>query len=172
MLLIASTVPTLEGKGARLVELLGDRLGDAIGPEVRWVFLVGAWGAIFSSMLSVWQSVPYMFADFLSEARWIEPEKRDAYDHAGSKPYKAFLLYLAIPPLVTLWWKFQTIQLLYAVLGALFMPLLAATLLILNNHRRWMPEQFRSGVIVNTFLALTLAFFLWQGYLTVVAKLE
>jgi len=34
-----------------------------VGPAARWAFLVGAWGAVFSSLLGVWQSVPYLFAD-------------------------------------------------------------------------------------------------------------
>lgn len=163
MLLIASTVTGLEGKGARLIEILGERLGEAMGSGIEVVFLVGAWGAIFSSMLGVYQSVPYMFADFLSEARWIDADKRASLDHAGSGPYKAFLVYLAVPPMIALWIDFKTIQLLYAVLGAVFMPLLAGTLLILNNHRGWMRREFRNGWLVNVFLVVTLLFFLWQG---------
>ena len=45
-----------------------DTLGERLGIAARWTFLIGAWGAIFSSLLGVWQSVPYLFADTLSEA--------------------------------------------------------------------------------------------------------
>jgi hypothetical protein len=30
------------------------------------VFLLGFWGAVFSSVLGVWQSAPYLFADFVA----------------------------------------------------------------------------------------------------------
>ncbi|MCH7870708.1 MAG: Nramp family divalent metal transporter [Planctomycetes bacterium] len=159
MLVIAAATPEIVGKGASLIALLGDKLGDTMGVGFRYVFLLGAWGAIFSSLLGVWQSVPYMFADFLSETRWIDASRRTSLDHAGSRPYNWFLLYLALPPIITLWMSFVQIQLIYAVLGAFFMPLLAVTLLIMNNRRDWVAAEFRNGILVNIFLVMTLAFF-------------
>ena len=29
------------------------------------IFLIGFWGAVFSSLLGVWQSIPYLFVDFI-----------------------------------------------------------------------------------------------------------
>ena len=171
MLLIASTVTDLDGKGAQLIRVLGDRLGESVGDGLRLVFLIGAWGAIFSSMLGVYQSVPYMFVDFLRHAGWGRVPEQET-DAPRSAAYRWFLVWLAVPPLVTLWIKFETIQLLYAVMGAFFMPLLAATLLVLNNHRRWLPARFRSKTWVNLFLVLTLLFFLWQAGVQLVARLS
>ncbi len=53
----------------------------------------------------------------------------------------------------------KQVQLAYAVMGAFFMPLLALTLLILNNRRRLVDEGFRNGIVANLALIITLVFF-------------
>ena len=55
----------LQGKGTGLAILLADQLAKSLGPGGRWIFLVGFWAAVFSALLGVWQSLPYLFADFL-----------------------------------------------------------------------------------------------------------
>lgn len=165
MLLIGATTPGLEGKGAALMAALGRRLGDEFGPVLQYLFLIGAWGAVFSSLLGVWQGVPYLFADLASEAGWLPAAQRERADRAGSTPYNAFLLYLAAPPMLALWRDFQDVQLVYAVLGACFMPLLAATLLVMNSRRAWVGERYCSGMVVNGLLVAALAFFVWTGWL-------
>lgn len=171
MLLIAAATPEIDGKGASLIALLGDKLGEAMGTAFKYLFLIGAWGAIFSSLFGVWQSVPYMFADYLSETRRLDASKPASIDHAGSWPYNVYLLYLAVPPMITLWMPFEKIQIIYAVLGSFFMPLLALTLLIMNNRRDWVAAEFRNGLLVNIFLLMTLAFFVWQGLQTALDKI-
>ncbi|MEL7474464.1 MAG: Nramp family divalent metal transporter, partial [Planctomycetota bacterium] len=51
--ILAVGVPT-EGAGVRLITGLADRLGEAIGPGLRALFLVGVWAAIVSSLIGVW----------------------------------------------------------------------------------------------------------------------
>ena len=63
MVIIGSTI-RVEGTGAGLVVSLADKLAGRLGTTGRWVFLLGAWCALFSSLLGVWQAVPYIFADF------------------------------------------------------------------------------------------------------------
>ena len=50
MVIIGSTIQ-VEGKGARLVVNLADKLAEPLGDIGRWTFLIGAWGAVFSSCL-------------------------------------------------------------------------------------------------------------------------
>ena len=50
-----------------------------------------------------------------------------------------------------------------AVSGALFMPFLAATLLVMNTRRDWVATPFRNGRLVNLGLVLTVGFFAWTG---------
>ena len=73
-------------------------------------------------------------------------------------------------PLVILGVEVKTAQLTYAVLGSLFMPLLAVTLLIMNNRTRWVGRAFRSGWITNLMLMATLAFFAYVAGDTAVRK--
>ena len=62
-----------------------------------------------------------------------------------------------------LWISVQRAQLICAIMGSLFMPLLALTLLILNNRSDWVGKQFRSGWLTNIVLAITLLFFFSVG---------
>jgi len=41
--------------------------------------------------------------------------------------------------------------------------LLALTLLILNNNRRWVGEELRNGWLVNTVLVFTVVLFAYAG---------
>ena len=54
-------------------------------------------------------------------------------------------------------------QMLYAVIGACFLPMLAAVLLVLNS-RRHLGEKWRNGPLANAVLAATLVFFAWAGF--------
>ena len=54
------------------------------------------------------------------------------------------------------------IVLAYALVGALFMPFLAGTLLYMNSRRAWM-GSLRSGWSTNALLVLALLVFLYLG---------
>ncbi|MCH7813776.1 MAG: Nramp family divalent metal transporter [Planctomycetes bacterium] len=162
MIIIGSRVD-LEGKGASVAVALAGQLSAAVGPAGKWVFLAGFWGAVFSSLLGVWQGVPYLFADFLALRRGMSAEARRDIDYTRTPAYRAYLLALALVPVPVLWISVTRAQLAYAVLGSLFMPLLALTLLIMNNKRRWVGDRFRSGWITNAVLVITLLFFAYVG---------
>jgi Mn2+/Fe2+ NRAMP family transporter len=57
-------------------------------------------------------------------------------------------------------WVFLILS--YGVLGSLFMPFLAITLLVLMNSRH-MPERRRNGWVLNTVLALVAIVFVALG---------
>ncbi|MHC4992852.1 MAG: Nramp family divalent metal transporter [Planctomycetota bacterium] len=165
-LIIIGTQVEVEGKGARLLVQLTERLEQALGtagPVARWAFLVGAWAAIFSSLLGVWQSVPYLFADFWMLRR-SEPGEDVAVD-TRAWPYRVYLLLLAIVPAAALFVNFRTAQKAYAIFGALFIPMLALALLVLNGRAGLVGERFRNRWPVTVVLVLTLAFFLVAVFL-------
>jgi len=162
MVIIGSRIQ-VGGRGDTVAILLADQLARVLGPFGRWLFLLGFWGAVFSSLLGVWQGVPYMFADFIGLRRRNASGHRRPPARTGTRPYRAFLLALAILPLTLLWFKVQEVQLVYGIVGALFMPFTAVTLLLLNNRTRLVGREFRNGGLVNVLLALTLAFFLYVG---------
>lgn len=153
MIVIGSQV-TLTGSGSRVALELGDRLGEIVGPAGRMVFLLGFWAAVFSSLVGVWQGVPYLFADFFT---------RGQAARTASPVYRRVQIALALVPLPLLAGTVRAVQLTYTVLGALFMPLLAATLLVLNNRRRLVGPQ-RNGLVVNALLVFTLALFAVIGW--------
>ncbi|MEQ9366026.1 MAG: hypothetical protein RIF32_17415, partial [Leptospirales bacterium] len=66
-------------------------------------------------------------------------------------------------PALTLFARLEAVQLSYAVLGSMFMPLLAGTLLHLNNRRDLLDEGFRNRFTANLLLAATLLFFIFLG---------
>jgi Mn2+/Fe2+ NRAMP family transporter len=53
MVIIGSTIE-IEGRGAGLLVTLSERLVENLGTTGRWIFLVGALGGVYSSLLSVW----------------------------------------------------------------------------------------------------------------------
>lgn len=141
------------GSGAALAVQMADRLAEAVGPVGRWIFLVGFWGAVFSSLLGVWQSIPYMFADFVR--LW----KGAAGPLRQSTPYRLYVVLIAVVPLFLLNAPVRQIQLTYGIAGALFLPLLALTLLLLNNRGAWLGRENRNPVWINAALAASLVFF-------------
>ena len=46
----------IEGSGAGLIVALANHLEGPLGSFAKWMFLTGAFGAVFSSLLGVWQS--------------------------------------------------------------------------------------------------------------------
>lgn len=148
-------------KGTAILLALADQLETLLGAGYALLFLVGFWGAVFSSMLGVWQGVPYLFADFVAQARaaGAAADADDAGALTTSRAYRGFLLYLALPPFVMLYlekpiWLAVT----YAVAGAFFMPFLAATLLYMNNRVAWLGAD-RNGATANLLLIAALMLF-------------
>lgn len=161
MIQIGSAVNITDDKSQVATELAG-QLEGAMGPAGKWLFLLGFWGAVFSSLLGVWQGVPYLFADFL--ACWRGDGSDDSDRPLTSTPaYRRYLAFVALIPLVSVGLPLVRIQLIYAVLGALFMPLLATTLLILNSRRDLMPPRMRNGWLTTGLLIATVLFFAAYG---------
>lgn len=158
MVFIGSRV-TISDDGASTALELSKRLEGVLGLAGSWVFRIGFWGAVFSSLLGVWQGVPYLFADFVALGTGMSADRRRALDYTKTRAYRGYLLGIAVIPLVLLWTSVKQIQTTYAVLGAFFMPLLALTLLIMNNRVAWVGAAYRSRRLTNVVLSATLLFF-------------
>ena len=158
MLVIGSRLE-LDGKGTGVALEISSLLSTSIAPWVGWLFLLGFWAAVFSSLLGVWQGVPYLFADF---HRMFFQGGKDFGPLEESGSYKAYLLFLGLLPLALQFLSLKQIALVYAVLGASFMPFLAATLLYLNG-KCLKGKELRNPWWVNAGLILTLLFFAYQG---------
>ncbi|MEH6358987.1 MAG: Nramp family divalent metal transporter [Pseudomonadales bacterium] len=164
MVIIGSSVE-LEGRGAGLLVTLSQQLSDQLGPVGRWLFLIGALGAVFSSLLGVWQAVPYLFADV-----WRLSIKQQTGDTIVKAPvltksaaYRFYQLGLATIPMLGLWVSFKEIQKVYAIIGATFIPLLAVVLLMLNGRRKWLGD-YRNQPASVLILSSALIFFAWMAW--------
>ncbi len=166
MVIIGSQV-RVDAKGAGLIVALADRLAEPLGPIGRWMFLVGAWGAVFSSLFGVWQSVPYIFADFVSMSLGEGGAARQARVSTGSRTYRIYLYALASVPAVGLWVSFREMQKVHAVVGACFIPFLACVLLYLNGRKRWVGPQHVNRPMTIVVLVFAVAFFVLAGWLKV-----
>lgn len=175
MVILGSATP-VEGGGATLLIDLGESLRATLGPEARIAFLVGAWAAVFSSLLGVWQATPYLFADFW---RLVRRRREASRPPATSRPpapaadptaridtrgrlYRGYLLALATLPVLGVVRPFAEVQRAYAVFGALVMPGLAALLLVMNGRRAWVGERTNRPWTVLVLVAV-LVFFAAAG---------
>ena len=131
--------------------------GDVIGT----MFLVGFWAAAFSSIIGVWNGVSLMFADFWGNMRGVGSDHPDA--RIGGKYFKFYLIWLTFPPMALLFLDRPIgLVLAYGVLGSLFMPFLALTLLGLLNGR-WIPREWANRLHTNIALGITALLFLVLG---------
>ena len=70
---------------------------------------------------------------------------------------------MATIPLLLVRWPVQQLQLAFGLTGAMLLPLLALTLLIMNNREEWVGREFRTGAALNAVLAAALLFFAFAG---------
>jgi len=140
--------------GDAIREATSARFGEHAGNGAGLIFLVGVWGAVFTSTLGVWNGVPYLFADFFNALRG---NFDTVVDTAGTS-YRGYLVFLALPPMVLLFlgrplWIIKV----YTLTGGLFMPLLAASLLWLNSREDLVgPSRNRLPATATLVLALAL----------------
>ncbi len=158
MVIVGSTVE-VSGSGVGLIVGLADRLASELGPVAKGCFLLGAWSAVTSSLLGVWQSVPYLFSDLWRHCSPGETSERSS-DPTRERPYIVYLYLLSTVPAIGLWWGFARMQKAYAMTGALFLPILALALLLLNSGRGPLPPQLRNRPLTVVVLGATLVFFL------------
>jgi Mn2+/Fe2+ NRAMP family transporter len=158
----------VEGEGARLVVVLAEALETPLGPIGKWAFLLGAYGAVFSSLLGVWQAVPLIFADFWRmRSGFVTQAQTAALEPLeNTRAYTIYLIAIATIPLIGLRYSFKDIQLLYSTIGAYFCPALALALLYLNNRKQLVGPKNTNHPITNLVLLIVLAYFIataWYG---------
>uniref|UniRef100_UPI002492FF97 Nramp family divalent metal transporter n=1 Tax=Brevundimonas aveniformis TaxID=370977 RepID=UPI002492FF97 len=136
---------------------LGEVLEARFGRTVATTFLIGFWAASFSSLIGVWNGVSLMFADFWAHMKGDAAEDGIAVD--GGPAFKGYALWLTFPPMALLFMDRPVALIIaYGVLGSLFMPFLAGTLIWLLNSGRVAPE-WRNGWLSNLLLAAAAVLF-------------
>lgn len=153
-MVIIGSLAVQEGKGLSLLLSVSQYFTREIHPLMGVCFLVGAWAAIFSSLLGVWQAVPLIYADAVHSFKGVKTPLKEL---SRSSAYKFWLCLLATIPMLSLEIPFKEIQKLYSVVGAFFMPILALTLLWLNN--RYVTAEYKNNSLTNMALILVFLFF-------------
>lgn len=159
VIIIASQINLDKVSSAKLIIILSEKLESLLGKFGSSLFLIGAWAAVFTSLLGVWQSVPYMFADFWNMFR--TGEQKDV--NTKSKPYRYFLIGLALIPMISLGYKFVLIQKIYAFLGSFVIPLTAVALLVLNGNKKLVGNNLRNKTATTLILISILLLFISIG---------
>jgi Mn2+/Fe2+ NRAMP family transporter len=151
-------------KDAEAVPKMAAALGALLGTFGRLAFSVGFWAAVFASLLGVWQSVPYLYADFYGIVKKMSPEARQEIVKITSTPYRLALAYITLVPIpFAFTGRPIAIIVTYTIVGSLFVPFLAATLLYLNNRVAWTEPVPKNSLITNLLLVAILALFVVVG---------
>lgn len=149
---------------AQAVSKMAEMLGAIIGPFGVWAYSVGFWAAVFASLLGVWQSVPYLYADFYSILKKLPPEERTRVTKVTSTPYRLALIFVSLVPLpFAFTGRPLAVIVTYTIVGSLFVPFLAATLLYLNNRVKWNAPVPHNNWPTNALLFVILLLFVIVG---------
>ena len=76
-------------RDAQAVPKMAEMLGTMLGPFGVYAFSVGFWAAVFASLLGVWQSVPYLYADFYGIVKKLPPDERARGDQGDEHAVSA-----------------------------------------------------------------------------------
>ena len=160
-------------RDADAVPRMATALGNVMGPFGRIAFSVGFWAAVFASLLGVWQSVPYLDADFYGIVTRMPAQARLDVVKVTSTPYRLALAFISFVP-IPFAFTGRPIQIVitYTIVSSLFVPFVAATLLYLNNRVPWTEPVPRNSWITNVLLVAILALFAVVGAQEVVGALR
>jgi Mn2+/Fe2+ NRAMP family transporter len=139
---------------------LSDPISERFGAVASWLFLIGFWAAATSSITGAWNGGAYIFGDLVRTLRRVPENEGEEYLSETGVFFRGFLVWITFPPLLLLTFDEPVaIVIIYASLGAVFMPFLAVTLLWLLNRR--VPREYRSGLLSNLVLGAALLLFIY-----------
>jgi Mn2+/Fe2+ NRAMP family transporter len=176
IMLIASDALYAPGASLRnneAVPRMAAALGELLGSFGRFAFSAGFWAAVFASLLGVWQSVPYLYADFYGIVKKMPPAERIEVVKVTSTPYRLALAFITLVPLpFAFTGRPISVIVIYTIVGSLFVPFLAATLLYLNNKVKWTEPVPHNAWYTNLLLCAILLLFAIVGAQEVIGALR
>ncbi len=124
-------VPGVEITNAQAVTKMAGTLDRIIGPVGFYAYSIGFWAAVFASLLGVWQSLPYLFADYYGLMRNYLRAERERLTMVTSTPYRLTVLFITLIPIPFAFID-QPLYIVrtFTIVGSFFIPFLAATLLL------------------------------------------
>lgn len=132
---------------------IGSLMGQGTG---KYFFISGFYAAVIGSMLGVWQSVPYFFADgyYLLKK---QPLKQNT-SLTETKPYRYFQISMILIAMIFLIQKAQILLVLYSLFGSLFMPMVAISLLMLNTQKEL--GRYKNHWLLNVFFVFVIVLYI------------
>lgn len=141
---------------------LVDPMQNRFGLLARWAFLIDFWTVATGAMLGAY---------CVRTIREVPDEEASDYLSQRSIFFRAFLAWMSFPPMILLaFGEPVLLVIVYASLGALFLPFLAVTLLILLNSQRVAPA-YRNRLVSNIVLAVSVIPFIVVGVQEVLGSL-
>jgi Mn2+/Fe2+ NRAMP family transporter len=157
-------MPGIALTDSQAVPKMAEMLGSILGPFGVYAYSLGFWAAVFASLLGVWQSVPYLYADLYGIQKGLSPEARKAMTQVTSTPYRLALIFITLVPLpFAFTGRPIGVIIAYTIVGSFFVPFLAATLLYLNNRVAWPEPIGKNSWLTNLLLVAILALFIAVG---------
>ena len=158
-------VPGVQITNAQAVTKMAETLGAIVGPLGFYAYSIGFWAAVFASLLGIWQSLPYLFADYYGLMRKLSRPERERLTSVTSTPYRIALLFVTIVPIPFAFVDQPLIIIrTFTIVGSFFIPFLAATLIYLNNFK--IPPASgvpKNSLLTNIVLVFALALFAIVG---------
>jgi Mn2+/Fe2+ NRAMP family transporter len=153
---------------AQAVPKMAGLMGAVLGTFGIYAYSIGFWAAVFASLLGVWQSTPYIYADLYGIVRRMPVEARREITRITSTPYRLALAFITLVPLpFAFLGRPLFIIITFTIIGSLFIPFLAATLLYLNNSVRWTADVPHNHWTTNVLLVAILVLFVAVGVLEI-----
>ena len=152
------------------VSRMAGALAAITGRAGFYIYSIGFWAAVLASLVGVWQTIPSIFADCYGLLRGMPPDQRKAATQPTSTPYRVALLFMVFAALpFAFLGRPLMIVIAFTVLGSLFIPFLAATLLYLNNRIPFPPPLRSNSLATDIVLGLIVVLFLVVGALEIMA---
>ena len=149
---------------SQAVSKMAEMLGTLLGPFGVYAYSLGFWAAVFASLMGVWQSIPYLYADFYGIVKKLPENVRDELTKVTSVPYRLALAFITLVPLpFAFTGRPLFVIVTFTIVGSFFIPFLAATLLYLNNRVRWSSPVPHNHWATNVVLIAILALFVIVG---------
>jgi len=151
------------------VTRMAEALAEQTGRVGFYFYSLGFWAAVTASLLGVWQSIPGVITD-CHRLLTQRPNEASKIGNIGWRAALAFMALASVPfafvgrPLV--------IIIAFTVLGSLFIPFLAATLLYLNTRIPFPPPLRSNKPITNIVLGVILVLFLVVGAIEIASLLN
>ncbi len=154
------------GKNIGNLEDLTALLGLVLGEGGRKLFLLGMFGAVFTSLLGNGLGLGYLASHAFF--RWRNPEsKTKSPDYRKYPIYKLTALWIMVSPFV---WiisgkaDFVTLTLLANTLMAVLIPALAGGLWWITASRRDLGNQYKNNWFENLLMAFLFVLAVWGAY--------